>query len=508
MGQQDRILIRGGLVYDHDGDVHRPAKADILVEGSRIAAVGASLTPQQTTGAQILDASHHIVLPGLINAHYHSHDTLCRGLFEELPLEYWLLYTLPMGGHRSKEEVRLRTLVGALEAMRCGITTLQDMLGLIPFSQDNIDTVIDAYAEIGERVVFAPMVSDIPAVAMVRHRDLLPAEIQSMIGTQTLGPPQEQIAFLEAQLNRRPATGTLHWACGPFAPQRCTPGMLEMCADLANRHDLAIYTHVYETRGQAVIARELYAAHGGSFIRYMKAHGMLNRRLNIAHSVWLSREEMDLMAEADAGAVLNHNSNLKLKSGIAPILDMREAGMRVGLGCDNCSGSDVQNMFQSMKAYCLLAAVSDPAPGPSLAHEALRTATLGSARTALLDEQLGALKPGYTADLVLLDLHDTAYLPYNSAARQLVYTETGRSISDVVIDGRIVMRDRRVTTIDEDALRAEVAQLMKHFIPEYEAIVKRRAVALPYLADAHAKVWATALPMHRFLTRTRYHEQA
>ena len=210
------------------------------------------------------------------------------------------------------------------------------------------------------------------------------------------------------------------------------------------------------------------------------------------------------MAEADAGAVLNHNSNLKLKSGVAPILDMREAGMRVGLGCDNCSGSDVQNMFQSMKAYCLLAAVSDPAPGPALAHEALRNATLGSARTALLDKQLGAIKVGYTADLVLLDLKDTAYLPYNSAARQLVYTETGRGISHVVIDGRVVVRDRKVTTIDEDALREEVAALMKHFVPEYEAMVKRRAVALPYLADAHNKVWSTALPMHRFLTRTRY----
>ena len=506
MAGTDKILVKGGLVYDHDGDVHKPARLDILIVGSRIAAVGKDIPAAQTTGAKIIDASHHIVLPGLINAHYHSHDTLCRGLFEELPLEFWLLYTLPMGGNRSKAEVRLRTLVGALEAMRCGITTLQDMLGLIPFSEDNIDTVIDAYREIGERVVFAPMVADIPAVAMVRHRDLLPPEVQAMIGTTTLGPAAEQIAFLDAQIMRRPAKDTLHWACGPFAPQRSTPEMLEMCADLAERRDLAIYTHVYETRGQAVMARELYKQHGGSFIRYMKSCGMLNRRLNIAHSVWLSREEMDWMAAADAGAVLNHNSNLKLKSGVAPMLDMREAGMRVGLGCDNCSGSDVQNMFQSMKAYCMLAAVSDPVPGPPLAHEALRNATLGSARTALLDDRLGAIKPGYTADLVLLDLNDTAYLPYNSAARQLVYTETGRSITDVIIDGRVVIKDRVVKTIDEDALRREVAGLMQHFVPEYEAIVRKRAVALPYLREAHGRVWATDLKLHRFLSRTRYGE--
>jgi 5-methylthioadenosine/S-adenosylhomocysteine deaminase len=501
MSDSKKLLVKGGLVYDHDGDVHRPARADILIEGSEIKAVGATLAPGSTSGARIINATDHIVIPGMINAHYHSHDTLCRGLFEELPLEFWLLYTLPMGAHRSREEIRLRTLVGALEAMRCGITTLQDMLGLIPLTEDNIDIVLDAYAEIGERVVFSPMVSDIPAVAMIQNRDLLPPDIQAMIGNVALGA-QEQIQFLEAQMKRRPAGGTTHWACGPFAPQRCTPAMLEMCADFAERHDLAVYTHVYETRGQAVMARQNYPDHGGSFIRYLKDCGLLNRRLNIAHSVWLTRREMDWMAEADAGAVLNANSNMKLKSGVAPVLDMAEAGMRVGLGCDNCSGSDVQNMFQSMKAYCLLAAISEPMPGKSLAHQALRHATLGSARSALLDDRLGAIKPGYKADLVLLDMNDTAYLPYNSAARQLVYTETGRAIDHVIIDGRHVIDNRKVTTIDEAALRAEVAELMTRFVPEYEEIVKKRAVALPYLLQAHEKVWSTPLRLNRFLSRT------
>ena len=239
------------------------------------------------------------------------------------------------------------------------------------------------------------------------------------------------------------------------------------------------------------MAREMYGEFGGSFIKYLDAAGMLNHRLNIAHSVWITREEIDEMAAADAGAVLCHNSNMKLKSGIAPIRDMRDAGMRVGLGCDNCSGSDVQNMFQAMKAYCMLGAVSEPVPGTHLAHEALRHATLGSARTACLQDQLGALKPGFKADLVLLDMNDTAYLPYNSAARQLVYTETGRSVDTVIIDGRVVIEDRVVKTINEDELRQEVAALMKSYIPEYEDVVKQREVALPYLMDAHQRVWDT-----------------
>ncbi len=497
-----KLLIKGGRVYDHDGDVHRPAVADILVQGADIAAIGPDLTAEQTAGAQIIDATDHLVMPGMVNAHYHSHDTLCRGLFEELPLEMWLLYTLPMGGHRSKREVRLRTLVGALESLRCGITTVQDMLGLIPLSEDYIDVVIAAYEEIGARVVFSPMVFDIPAISMLRYKEMLPPDIQEMLGTKALAA-RPQLDFLEAQIKRHPAQGTLHWAVGPFAPQRCTPELLEGCADFAERHDLGIYIHVYETRGQVVMAREVYREYGGSFITYLDKAGILNRRLNIAHSIWLAREEMDRMAAADAGAVLNHLSNMKLKSGIAPVLDMREAGMRVALGCDNCSGSDVQNMFQAMKMYCLLSAVSDPEPGPPLAHEALRHATLGGARSAMLDGQLGALKPGYKADLVLLDMKDTAYLPYNSAARQLVYTETGRAIDTVIVDGRVVVRDGVVQTIDEDALRQEVAELMEGFRADFDDVLQSRAKALPHLLKAHRKVWETDIDLQRFVARTR-----
>lgn len=501
MAQAQQLLIRGGRVYDHDGDVHQPPQADILIEGSRIAAVGPDLSARAGRDAEVLDAAGHLVMPGLINAHYHSHDVLCRGLFEELPLEMWLLYTLPMGAHRSKEEVRARTLVGALESLRAGITTVQDMLGLVPLDEGYLDVVLEAYRDAGIRVVFSPMVADLPSVAMVRFQDALPPEVQDMLGSKAL-PMRDQLDFIGSQIRRRPAAGPLHWAVAPFAPQRCTPQMLEGCAALAETHDLGIYTHVYETRGQALIARD-HKEFGGSFIAYMDKAGLLGPRLNIVHSVWIDRGEMDRMAAAGAGIVLNHLSNFKLKSGVAPVVDLREAGVRLGLGCDNCSGSDVQNMFQAMKQFCLIAAVSEPEPGPGLAHDVLRTATLGNARTAGLGERLGAIRAGYTADLVLIDLDDIAYLPFNSAARQLVYTETGRGIDTVIVDGRVVVRDRKATTIDEDALRREVTDLMRHFTADYAAVRKAREWALPHLRDAHRRVWQADLGLHRFLARTR-----
>jgi 5-methylthioadenosine/S-adenosylhomocysteine deaminase len=495
-----RTLIRGGQVYDHDGDVHKPSVADILIEDDTIAAVAAAIPPQDVD--EIVDASGRLVVPGLINAHYHSHDVLCRGMFEELPLEFWLLYTLPMGANRSKEEVRARTLVGALESLRCGITTVQDMLGLVPLTDEQTDVVIGAYREAGIRVVFSPMVWDIPAVAMMRHGEKLPHAVQEMLGT-TPRPIGEQLDYLKHQFRRHPAEGTLHWAMAPFAPQRCSPKMLHGCAELAAHYDLPIYTHVYETRAQALIARDLFAKHGGSLIGYLNDCGLLGPRLNIVHSVWISRGEMDRLAAADAGIVLNQLSNMKLKSGIPPLLDMRAAGVRLGLGCDNCSGTDVQSVFQAMKIFCLTAAVSDPEPGQGLAHEVLRHATLGNARTAGLADRLGAIKPGYKADLILIDLNDVAYLPYNSAARQLVYTEAGRGVESVMVGGRLVIKERVVKSIDEEALRREVASLMRHFIADYDAIVESRKAALPHMLEAHHRVWAEEIGMDRFIPRAR-----
>ena len=219
MAGKSKLLVRGGQVYDHDGDVHKPAIADILIEGGEIAAVGPDSPP--TTG-RVIDASGRLVVPGLINAHYHSHDTLCRGLFEELPLEMWLLYTLPMGAEPQQGRSARAHPGRRLESLRCGITTVQDMLGLSPLNDEYTDVVLSAYREAEYGWCSRRWSADVPPIAMVRHRDSLPADVQEMLGTKAL-PMREQLDYLEHQFGRHPAGGTLHWAIAPFAPQRCTP---------------------------------------------------------------------------------------------------------------------------------------------------------------------------------------------------------------------------------------------------------------------------------------------
>lgn len=505
-----RLWIRGGRVYVPDADPHRPPVLDVLVDGSTVAWVG---RPDQAGAPEIpaepgvrtieIEAAGKLVMPGFVNAHYHSHDLLAKGLFEELPLEIWGLYSLPDNyPGLTTADVRLRTLLGALECVRSGITTVQDMLSLFPEEDAYLDAVLDAYDEIGLRVVLSLQISDVSTRDSVPFwGDTVPAEAMA-----TIARPRRSASSL-LDLVESPLKGPkttrprLSWALGPSGPQRCTPELLEGLADLGERHRLPVFTHLYETKPQAVQARLRYKDHGGSLVRYLRDTGLLGPRLTVAHAIWVTRGEMELLAAAGAGAVLNPVSNMKLKSGIPAVAELRAAGVRLALGCDNCSCSDVQSMVQAMKTLCLLQAVGDPDPKPghSPAVEAIHMATEGGARALGLGTRVGRIEPGMKADLVLLDLSDPAFLPFNSAARQLVYSEVGRSVETVIIDGRIVMRERRIQTIDEEALRREIDELGTRFRNEFARVCERNAGVLPYLTEAHRRSWRTDVGMNRYV---------
>src|SRR5215470_7405728 len=191
---------------------------------------------------------------------------------------------------------------------------------------------------------------------------------------------------------------------------------MQRTVELARCYDIPVYTHIYESRGMALQARLSIPQYSGLLIRRMAEEGVLDRRLNFAHSVWLSRAEIDLLAEHGAGVVLNPQGNLKMKCGIPPIRMLQDAGVRIALGCDNCSCSDAQNMFVAMKLFALLAAVSDPIPGPPQTVAALRCATQAGADGARLGHALGHIAPGNKADLTLIDMNDPSWSPMNSAA--------------------------------------------------------------------------------------------
>ena len=511
----EALLIEAGMVYDHDGDTDHPPIADILIIDDRIAAVEPEIgvrvhagTPFPPLGARrldrIIDARDKLVIPGFFNAHYHSHDTLLKGAFETLPLEFWSLYALPPSyPRRSPEELRARTILGAVECLRGGITTVQDMDRIHPFTPEDLDVVLAAYDEVGIRCVFAPHFNDTPLIEGVPFwKEVIPEDHQWRLssGIPLFTDGTDIAAHLEQVIGeRRGRHPRITFGLGPSVPERCSRALLEQLADLSARENLPVYTHVYESKGMALHARAHATDYGGSHIRYLEACGMLAPHVSLAHSVWLRDDEIDLIGTAGATLALNPVGNLKTKSGVAPIRAIMNAGINVGLGSDNCSCSDVQNMFQAMKLFATLGAIDHPEPGPPYAKDAIRAATLGGAKPAFLGDELGELKPGRKADLSIIDLSDPSFVPLNSAARQLVFTEAGRGVETVIVDGRIIMSEGRVRTVDETALRRTIEAVMVDFRKDMADVAARVDPLYPHLLDAHRRVWAADVGLRRLL---------
>ena len=495
------LWIAGARVMSADADWHQPPVADIAIGGDTILGVAAAYRPASDVAApERLDARGHLVMPGFVNAHYHSHDVLAKGTLEQVPLEQWRLFALPAQyPPRSLAEVRARTLVGALECLRSGMTTVQDMLTLYPFDPAHLDTVLQAYEDVGIRVVFALQYGDRKGLDTVPFwKEVFPPEMHSMLSSAA--EPERNfdlLAHFEQTCLQAPAKARRHWALGPSAPERCTPGLMARTVDLARRYGIPVYSHIYESKGMALQARLELKAHGGSLIRRLHAEGALGPEMNFAHSVWLAPDEIEILAQTGAGTVLNPQGNLKMQCGLPPIKSLMRAGVRIGLGCDNCSCSDAQNMYAAMKLFSLLSGVSDLRKGPPPAMEALKAATEGGAAGARLGHLIGRIAPGYKADLSILDLADPSFVPLNSVARQLVNIEGGRAVRHVMVDGRWVIRDRQVKTVDEAAIFEEVAAVMPEFRKDFAAITARVAQMQPWLDEAQAMMDAADVGIER-----------
>jgi 5-methylthioadenosine/S-adenosylhomocysteine deaminase len=506
------ILISGGRVFDLDGDIDQPPVRDILIEDGRIVGVTRPdddlerkavirARAAEPGGPQVIDAAGLLVMPGFVNAHYHSYDVLAKGMMEDMPFDVWALYSQPIYlGQRSKQELRIRTLLGAIDCLRHGITTVQDMNSLIPMDEETLDTILDAYAEIGLRVVFSIAVRDVGALDIAPFvASTAPESVRALVDGKP-GDPIVQLDFVERQIDRlKSLPDRLSWALSPSGPQRSSRILLEGLADLARRHELPILTHVYETKAQAAKARAIYGAQGGSMIRFMAEVGLLGPRTTIVHGVWLQPDEVAILAEHGSGLAHNPISNLKLKSGVAPIRRLVDAGVNVALGCDNCSCGDCQSMFQAMKMMCLLAGITDPNPTGVHAAHAVRAATIGGARALALDGKIGAVRAGMLADLTLIDLKDIVYLPLNSAVRQVVYGESGRGVHSVIVGGEILLRDGTLTRIDEAALRREVDEIMPGYHRDFTTAARGNAAAVPFLLDANRRVTQHELGLDRFI---------
>jgi 5-methylthioadenosine/S-adenosylhomocysteine deaminase len=492
-GIRDPLFITGGRILDPLGELHRPSVVDILIEDGRIAALGDAARRQALNRhTRRIDARGCLVTPGFVNAHSHSHDSLLRGCFEQLPLEVWGLSAFPTSwSPRRTREVELRTLMHARDCFFSGITTVQDMVTIVDESRDHALAVRDSYGRSGIRAIIAIQTSDRPLA------DGIPFCESVFSSASRAQLPRERnmtsaCAFIRSLLVET-TLPRVSWGLGPVQPQICSDALLTWAGREAKDHRLNIFTHLYETRAEAVLARQILPDDDGSMVARLERLGVLGPNFTIAHGVWITPGEVARLGGAGANLACNPSTNLKLLNGVAPLRLYASSRVNIGLGCDNSSASDGQNMFAGMKLFALAWGLQHGIAEKDAAARAFQAATIGGAAALGLGMRIGRVAPGYQADLVIFDLTKPWWCPLNSAVRQLVYGETGAGITRVLVDGEEVFSAAKTTRLDDSALVEEVAALRDDLYAELDQIQKRDAeLAAAYLA-MYQKVAAVPL---------------
>jgi guanine deaminase len=448
-------LIRGALTWSPGWP--SPVATDVAIEGGRIARVGERLTP--AAGEAVIDGTGKLLLPGFVNAHTHAQSHFAKGAIDGLPLELWLPYLGARVGMLKPQDLYVSTALGAIEMLKTGTTCACDMAQMPGLTDEAIDAVVRAYRDVGMRVALAAQVSDVPPWRSFEGlEEHLSQDVRNGMAAQPPASAPTVLAALRRAVERHhdSAEGRIRFGVGPSTPTSCTDELLVGVADLARELDLTVQTHVAETRAGAYTARVRY---GASAVVKLDQLGLLGPRTLLAHSVWIDDRDMELVAAR--GATIAHNpvSNLKLGSGIAPLIKMREHGCHVGLGTDGSTSSDNQNLIGVMRLAAILPRVVDQRhENWPTAADVLTMAISGGARGAGF-ESIGAIAPGQLADLILVDLGPTYYHPRNDLIAQLVHADVGASVVTVIVNGEVVVRDGRVTRVDQDKLLAEADAL-------------------------------------------------
>lgn len=457
------------------GSTAATGECDILIEAGRIAAIGAKLAAP--AGARIVSGRNRIAVPGLVNAHWHSPMQASVGTSDRLDHKRFMWLNQADTAGRSLEEIEISALLGIIQMIRSGTTSVVDHFPEQRFEVEEVGAAVAALERSGMRGVVALRIFDGEYTdIMPDARQATPALTAAIADHNPLvpRPMAESIGIVEEAVARFDRTaGRIRVFPAPSNPVRCSDGFLVACHELAERHDLGVHCHLLETETQRRVAQQRY---GRSMVEQMRALGVLDRRWSNAHCNWVSDQDMELMAEARAVATFNPESNLKIGSGVPPIPALLRAGVTCAIGTDGASTNDNVILQEALQLATMLHRASEPDRSRWVtAEQALAIGTTGGA-AAMLEPELGRLEAGQKADLVLYDLDAPTWVPLNDPLQQLVFGERGGGVRTVIIDGRVVLEEGRITGFDE----AEVIREAKGLLARSRA----RNAGIAKIADA------------------------
>ena len=479
------ILLRCARALVGDGLVDDGAARDVLVRGNRIVAIEAAGRLPPEFADTVVDLGHHLLMPGLVNGHQHSNEHFQRGRTENLPLELWMhLVRTPLPVLLTPRQVYLRTLIGGIESLRTGCTTLVDDMALGgAIRREHVDAAMQAYEDIGIRALMGFAMMDTAIVDNFPFiEDCVPAALAAELRAAPRPSADDYLGLVrQLAVDHHPQQQRVGVLVSASAPQRCSDGFLRQLRCLADELGLPVITHVQETRLQVVTGQ---LRHGCTLIEHLDQLGFLKPTTSLIHAVWLNPREVSLLARSGATAQHNPWSNLMLGSGVQPVRELLDAGVNVSLGSDgSCStvSTSMLNVLGSAAGVSKLRG-NDPARWLT-AREALHAGTLAGGRALGFGEALGSLRVGALADLVAVRLDTVSFTPLSDPVRQLVYAERGAGIDFSMVAGDITMQHGRLTRINEAAILAEIAT-------EFEGLAERytqaEASAAPVLAAVEA----------------------
>lgn len=438
-GTRERVdlLVRGGSLVTMDRNASVIEDGAVAVRGGRIVAVGqrASIAAKYAANEEI-DARGKAVIPGLINGHTHVPMTLFRGLADDLDLNEWLSkYIFPAEAKNVTEEfVRVGTRLALAEMIRGGITTFCDMYYFE-------EVIAEETAKAGVRGVLGETVIDFPVPDNKTY--------------------QEGLAYTERFIKRWQGHQLVTPAIAPHAPYTVSEEHLRSAHALANRTNAPVIIHVAETRKEV---EDISKAKGVRPVEYLARIGFLNQRTIAAHVVHVNDEEIRQLKRYGVGVVHTPQSNMKLASGVAPVPQMLRADLALGLGTDGAASNNDLDLWEEMDTAAKLHKVFSGNPRAVPARAAFEMATSRGARALHMESEIGSIEIGKRADLVIVDMGALHQTPRYDIYSHLVYATKAADVRTVIIEGRVIMRDGRLLTLDEEEVKQQARSFRERIV--------------------------------------------
>jgi 5-methylthioadenosine/S-adenosylhomocysteine deaminase len=429
------LLVAGGTLVTMDSARAILEEGAIVLKGDTIIAVGPrSEVEARYVATQTIDAKGKLVLPGLINGHTHAPMTLFRGLHDDVTLSDWLYkYIFPAEAKNVNEEfVRWGTRLATAEQIRGGVTTFADMYYFE-------DAVAEETKTAGMRGVLGETFIDFPAPDNKSEAEML--------------------AYTEKFLKKWQGDPLIHAAVAPHSIYTCSQKTLQDSVALARKYHAPILIHTAEMKKEWDDSKK---QNGMSPVQYLDKIGLLGSDVVSAHCIFVDEADRKTLAQKQVGCVHNPSSNMMIASGVSPVAEMRAAGIAVGLGTDGPAGSNNDlDLMEEIDLAAKLAKITKLDPLALNAKAVVEMATIDGARALHMDREIGSLEPGKKADLVLISLDEPNAVPMYDVYAQIAYALKGSDVETVVIGGRVVMRNRKLLTVNQEAAMAKAREYKK-----------------------------------------------